>query len=462
MIKTTDQLTKKQQLLYSLGAVPGALLGFIFTLKYVEFFYNDLKLLPIYFIIGQVIYMTVNALNDPLLGQLSDRTNREKWGSRRIIYIKYGGPIWALTFILIWIPWSYNNQFIIFLHYVISICLFDTMLTLVILTWMALLPEMTSDIDERNKINFFILLIGLFAVAPFMVLIAEMKTTSNSFRMLMIIIAIISTICLLIVAYTAEEKPEFQKDEVFPLIQSIKETLKSKSFLIFIGYNFCMIFMGSLILSYLFIYILILGPDPQFALGFFFLVYLIVGYGSSIYCMKLRPKWGMRKIILRFGLLRVIGTLIIFILILFSSSYLLIMIGFLWITFFGGYGVFTTSLMYLSIDEDELNHGIRREGMFLGTNALLTKPASSLGPIFATIILVAFNYVQKGDASDQPPEALFGIKILFLLIPAIITLISLIFMYFYPLYGEKLNDMKLKLEKLHIEKKEKLKNQKNK
>ncbi|MHA1293427.1 MAG: MFS transporter [Promethearchaeota archaeon] len=178
MIKTTDQLTKKQQLLYSLGAVPGALLGFIFTLKYVEFFYNDLKLLPIYFIIGQVIYMTVNALNDPLLGQLSDRTNREKWGSRRIIYIKYGGPIWALTFILIWIPWSYNNQFIIFLHYVISICLFDTMLTLVILTWMALLPEMTSDIDERNKINFFILLIGLFAVAPFMVLIAEMKTTS--------------------------------------------------------------------------------------------------------------------------------------------------------------------------------------------------------------------------------------------------------------------------------------------
>ncbi|MHA1274682.1 MAG: MFS transporter [Promethearchaeota archaeon] len=138
------------------------------------------------------------------------------------------------------------------------------------------------------------------------------------------------------------------------------------------------------------------------------------------------------------------------------------MIGFLWITFFGGYGVFTTSLMYLSIDEDELNHGIRREGMFLGTNALLTKPASSLGPIFATIILVAFNYVQKGDASDQPPEALFGIKILFLLIPAIITLISLIFMYFYPLYGERLNDMKLKKEKLHIEKKEKLKNQKNK
>ncbi len=60
--------------------------------------------------------MTVNALNDPLLGQLSDRTNREKWGSRRLIYIKYGGPIWGLTFIMLWFPWSYTDQFIMFLH----------------------------------------------------------------------------------------------------------------------------------------------------------------------------------------------------------------------------------------------------------------------------------------------------------------------------------------------------------
>ncbi|MHA2433885.1 MAG: MFS transporter, partial [Candidatus Thorarchaeota archaeon] len=84
----TDRLSRRNLWGYAFGAVPTGLLGFVFGLKYVEFFFDDLMLLPAYFIAGQVIYMTVNALNDPLSGQLSDRTNRERWGSRRLIYIK--------------------------------------------------------------------------------------------------------------------------------------------------------------------------------------------------------------------------------------------------------------------------------------------------------------------------------------------------------------------------------------
>ncbi|GAG70432.1 unnamed protein product [marine sediment metagenome] len=165
--KTSDKLSRKNLIGYGFGAIPAGLFMYVFNLKYIELFYNDLLLLPIYFIIGLVIYMTVNALNDPLLGQLSDRTNREKWGSRRLIYIKYGAPIWAIAFLLIWFPWSYTDQIIIFIHFTISICLFDTMFTLVVLAWMALLPEMTSNIDERNKANFISLLIGAIAVVPF-------------------------------------------------------------------------------------------------------------------------------------------------------------------------------------------------------------------------------------------------------------------------------------------------------
>ena len=94
---TTGKLSKKNLWGYALGAIPAGLLTYVFTLKYIELFYDDLALLPLYFIIGQVIYLIINAINDPLIGQLSDRTNREKWGSRRIIYIKYGGPILATT-----------------------------------------------------------------------------------------------------------------------------------------------------------------------------------------------------------------------------------------------------------------------------------------------------------------------------------------------------------------------------
>jgi Na+/melibiose symporter-like transporter len=90
--------------------------------------------------------------------------------------------------------------------------------------------------------------------------------------------------------------------------------------------------------------------------------------------------------------------------------------------------------------------------MFIGVMALLTKPATSLGPIIATFVLTTFGYVQGGALAVQPESAFLGIKIMWLLIPAIVAAISLIFIYYYPLYGEKLRNMQEKLEKLHEEK----------
>jgi len=444
------KLMQRERFGYALGAIPCGLLAYIFMFKYIELFFDDLKLLPTYFIIGQVIYLIINAINDPIMGQLSDRTNRERWGSRRIVYIKYGGPIWALTFIIVWFPWSYDNQFIIFLHYVISICIFDTMLTLVVLAWMALLPEMTPDTDERSLVNLIIIFLGLISIVPVFIIIGTMKPTSQDFQFLMVVIAIASSILLLVVARESFEKPEFQKDEVFPFIKSLKQSLKSKSFRLYVAFNFCNIFLGGIGLSYLFIYVLVLGENFGAAIGTYIIISIIVAFISNVFCARMRPKWGMRKIILRFGILRALGAFILFILILNPMPLWVIWVGFTIYTFLGGYGVFSTPLFHLTFDEDELKHGTRREGMFMGINALIHKPALSLGPIVATIILVYFGYIQGADT--QPASAYLGIKILFFLVPAIVIAISMIFVYFHPLHGERLEEMQKALEALHKEK----------
>ncbi|MGQ4873666.1 MAG: MFS transporter [Promethearchaeia archaeon] len=451
----SEKLSKRNLFGYALGAIPTGLMAFIFSYKYIEFFFDDLRLNPLLFIYGQIVYMIVNAINDPLLGQLSDRTNWKKWGSRRLIYIRYGGPVWALTFILIWFPWSLTNQIIIFIHYTLSICLFDTFLTLVVLVWMALLPEMTTDLNERNKANFLSLVFGLLTVGPFFVIICNFSTISLEFKIIIIIIAIISAVVLIAVSYMCEERPELHKEEAFPLWKSVKETVKLKSFMIFIAYNFCSVFLMSISLSYIFVYVLVLGVEPGLALMSYFLIFIVIGYASQFYCMKLMEKdnnWDMRRIILTFGTLRVVGMLILFLIMIQPGLEFIIWIAFLWGAIFSGYSVFTTgALMYLSVDEDEVNHGVRREGMFLGINALFTKPASSLGPIIATIILEIFGYIQ--NSTVQPPSALFGIKILFILLPAIVSGISIIIFYFYPLHGEKLEELKTKLNELHNQKK---------
>ena len=445
------RLSKRNLWGYAIGAIPNGLLALIFNLKYIEFFYNKLQLAPILFIIGQVIYLFVNALNDPLLGQLSDRTNPLRWGSRRKIYIKYGAPIWALTFMIVWIPWSFDNQIVIFLHYIISICVFDTMLTLVILVWLALLPEMTSDLDERNKGNFLSIVLGAIVILPTFLIVGDMDPTSLTFQIFMLIIAVFSTILLFLTAYLCEERPEFQQDKGLPIWKAVKETLKLKSFLIYMGYIVCDAFLSSIGLSYLFIYLLILGEGGLF---YYFIIIFFIGYGSNYVCIKLRPKWGMRKIMLRFGVIRITGTLIFFILILFIDFQAFVLTGLAILTFFGGYAIFNTPLLYLSIDQDEINHGSRREGMFFGIDALIHKPAQSIGPIVATIILGVFGYVQ--DSPTQLPSAYIGIKILMLLIPVIVSTIGLIFIYYYPIYGERLEQMREQLLILHEEKRKRI------
>lgn len=445
------QLTSRNLWGYALGAIPSGLLVFIFGLKYIELFFDKLQLDPTLFMIGQVIYLVVNALNDPLLGQMSDRTNPKRWGSRRTIYIKYGAPIWGFTFMLVWFPWSFTNQLMIFLHFVISVCLFDTFFTLVVLVWLALLPEMTSDLDERNKANLLTTIVGAVFVIPMFIVVGAMDPTSEMFILLMLFIAIFSTVLLILTAFLCKEKPEFQKDEGLPFKKAVKETLGKKSFLIYMGYIFCDAFLGSIGLSYLFVYLLILGEG---GLLYYFAIFFFIGYGSNILCIKLRKKWGMRKIILRFGVIKLLSNLVFFFLIVSIDAPILITIALAIGTFFGGYIVFNNPILYLSIDEDELKNGSRREGMFFGMDALIHKPSQSIGPIVATFILGIFGYVQGSDT--QPPSALLGIKILMFLVPVIVGAIGLTFMYFYPLHGEKLDELRENLQILHAEKKERM------
>ncbi|MGY5874238.1 MAG: MFS transporter [Candidatus Thorarchaeota archaeon] len=457
-LQNSEKLSHRNLWGWALGSIPTGLLAFIFGLKYVEFFFDDLGLLPAYFIAGQVIYMTINALNDPLSGQLSDRTNRERWGSRRLVYIKYGGPIWALTFLLVWFPWSLTNQFIIFIHYVLTICAFDTMLTLVLLVWLAVLPEMTMDIDERNKAQFLAGVVGTIVVLPAFLVVAAMPPNTDGFRFIMLIFAAVSIVFLYLTSRLCDERPEFQNDHSYTLMESIKATFRSKTFLVYAGFYFCQNFLGSLGLSYFFVYLLLLDKiTPGLnTLLFFFVIYFVVGYAGNIAAMKLQPKWGMRNIIIRFGVVRTAASLALFFIILVPAFEPLIWYGLIATTFFGGYGIFHIPMQYLAIDEDEVLHGSRREGMFIGVMALLTKPATSLGPIIATLILTFSGYVQGGLLTEQPESAFIGIKMMWLLFPAIIAGIGVLFVMFYPLYGERLKKMQEDLAKIHQEKREAL------
>ena len=460
---TNNKLAGRQVGGYIAGFIPLTLLAGIFRLAYMKFYWEALGLHAIYIILGMIIYMGVNVINDPLIGYWSDNTDAEKWGSRRLVFIKYTSPIFCIVFVLMWIPWGVplnqdpTNQFILFIYFVITMCMFDTLSNIVTMTWMALLPDMTTDLDERAKINFIGAIVALFA-GILVIGVPDMAGNNDSFRAFNMFAAIVSLVCYFIVVKFSKESPEHQQDRSPPLLTAVKQTIKSKSFLSWVGFNFFKTLIGSIQLSYLYILFLLLGQGSF--LGYFFIA-IIVGFGANIMCMKLRPKYGFKKLMLTFGTIQSVGGLIILAIIANPVLEFVIWPGLIFSTIFGGAGVFGVLMQTLPIDEDEVKYGYRRETMFYGVNALLTRWAETIGPLIAFVVLLATNYVPGAETIEaQPAEAVLGIKFIFYGIVNVFVAISLIFVYLFPLDGEKLTELEKQLEELHKTKRERIQSDK--
>jgi GPH family glycoside/pentoside/hexuronide:cation symporter len=91
-----------------------------------------------------------DAVNDPIVGLLSDRSSTP-WG-RRLPWILGGALPFALIFLAQWwipplAPWG------LFLYYLAIGIVFNLAYTLVNLPYTALTPELTQDYNERTRLS---------------------------------------------------------------------------------------------------------------------------------------------------------------------------------------------------------------------------------------------------------------------------------------------------------------------
>ncbi len=99
-----------------------------------------------------------DAVNDPIIGILSDRT-RTKWG-RRIPWMLFSTIPFGIFFFLQWLVPSFStdpnvNNWCLFAYYIIVATLFNIAYTAVNLPYTALTPELTQDYNERTNLNSF-------------------------------------------------------------------------------------------------------------------------------------------------------------------------------------------------------------------------------------------------------------------------------------------------------------------
>ncbi|MCC6458610.1 MAG: MFS transporter [Caldilineaceae bacterium] len=383
-----------------------------------------------------------DAVNDPIIGWLSDRTVT-KWGRRRPWLIAGALPF-GIFFFLLWVvpPFGDTGKFF---YYVIVSILLDTAYTIINVPYTALTPELTRDYDERTSLNSyrFAFSVGgaLLSLVLHPIIVSSAPDLRTGYLISGLIWAIVSTVPCFIVFFFTRERPESMApptEEAIPLWDQIRIAFANGPYRFVIGLylsSWLALQLVSTVLIYYLTYYM--GIPEQIPLT------LLAIQGSSFLFLFV---WNAASHRLDKRIVYIIGAsiwLVMQIALYFvrpDQPYLIIPIGIL-----AGAGVAVAYLIPWAmmpdvIELDELKTHRRREGVFYGFMVLLQKAGIALGIFIVGRALAASGYIVPTDAVPvpvQPDSALQTIRLFVGPIPALILLGSLALAYFYPITRDR-------------------------
>jgi GPH family glycoside/pentoside/hexuronide:cation symporter len=449
-----ERLPLKSKIAYGLSQASSSILSGIALGSAITFYYNiKLGLSEEWISLAWILFAIWNATNDPLFGILQERINTNM--GRRIPVLRFGAPIYTITFIICWFPFMGNTQIALFWNLLLVLFLVDSMFTMIGLVLTALPAEMCLTQEARSNLGLYNVVLGstgglLAVILPLILLTDETSTELNPlFKPMMILIGIVAGIILFISSHALVENEYARTEEQLGFIESMIETIKNREFLAFEASTFTRelsftIILGSI--TYFVQYVLKLqGISASFPLVFVFIILLF----SSFLADRKVKRWGLKHIYIAGLVLASIGSVLLF----FSGNWLIpVIVSFAVMGIgLGPINLIWGPLLADVMDYDEILTGKRRETTYAGMNALITKPAISIGNALFLLIISGFGF--DNTASLQTDLALFGIQFGYTLVPSVFFLISAItLLKWYKLDGKEWLAKKSELAKIHLQK----------
>lgn len=448
---TLKRASKAGVILYSCGDLASQ---FVWTFigSYLSIFYTDIVgLAPIAAAGIMMIARVWDAVNDPMMGAIAERT-RSKFGRFRP-YIAFGSPLLAIFSVLCFThPFSGSSTSGVIwaaVTYIITGMLY----TLVNIPYGALAPVMTEDASQRNVINAsrnigmnigILIVNGLTAVIMlrFSAPGAEVAD-SNGYVFTALIYAIISIPCFLAVFFSSKENvmPAKAVDK-FSLKVMLKGLVSNKYLMIMLV---IMIFgMGAQMgrVAVVIYYIM-------YNLGSFSLIPVIMlspsifGIISSLLVPKMIAKFGKRNTMIMGYIGQGLSLLVLYFLPFNNIPAIVVangVCGFFNIAFPCSLGMIADS-----VDVHEYETGVRSDGVAYATYGLAQKLGTAIGSSCGILVMAAFGYVAN---AQQTEHAQAGINFTVNLLPAILFFIAAIITFlFWKLKDSEADEIREKLYK---------------
>ncbi|MEI7772817.1 MAG: MFS transporter [Chloroflexales bacterium] len=405
-----------------------------------------------------------DAVNDPVVGWLSDRT-RSRWGRRRP-WILFGAVPFGITFALQWIvpPFDDTGKFI---YYVIVGVLLNAAFTAVNVPYTALTPELTQDYDERTSLNAFrfAFSIGgsLIVAVLHPVIVGSFADKTMGYIVSGVIWGVVCVLPLLwcFVGTRERFRSEEEQDERVSLGEQLRTTFSNRPYLFVIGiylFSWLAIQVTSTVLVPYVTYWL--GSVPQFPLSVMGITFtrpsdivpimLFAVQGSALVFLfvwnAVCPRIG-KKAVYMIGMTFWIAVQSFLFFVQPQQVGLALLLAVL-----AGVGVATGyiipwSMMPDVIDYDELRTGRRREGMYYGLMVLLQKFGLAAGLFMVGAVLNSAGYDGAFGSGEQPASALLALRWMIGPVPTIALIAGMVVTAFYPITKQKHAEILAQLER---------------
>ncbi len=380
-----------------------------------------------------------DAITDPLVGYLSDRT-RSRWGRRRPWIFVGGFVVFGSMVLMFSVPvvGVSASQQTAFWFVVMANCLLNTGYTLINIPYGALTPDLTSDYHERTVLNgwrmsFAVVgtFIGAAAVLP---LINAFGGGTTGWRGMAAVTGAVILVTSTIVVVSVRETHKRAIVRHIDIFRSYVQVLSLKPFLLALipwslhitGVN---IIQGALLYYFRNIY----GDEAAFQIALpILLASAILFIPVWVRLSRYLGKRGAYNV----GMSIFAASVIVFFLFGHATgpSFAFVVMAVAGVGFATQY-VMPYSIIPDIVEYDYAENGVRREGVFYGLWTFMSKIGQAIGISLNGLVLSLFGY--RETVADvvvaQPRSALIGIRLIAGPIPAFFFVIGVVVLSFYPI-----------------------------
>jgi GPH family glycoside/pentoside/hexuronide:cation symporter len=411
-----DSLPLRVKIAYGAPSFAGAGMAIPIVI-HLTIFYSDTILVPLGFIaLVKAVARAFDALTDPLMGWITDRT-RTRWGRRRP-WLMIGAPLAAVAFVALFAPPESFSPKSAAIWFAIAYTAYYLFHTIYEIPHGGLGPELTLDYNERTSLFGWRVpfLVGGTLVASIFppLLIAWFGDARSGYIAFAVIFGVLVVLLYTNLVIQIRERPDFVNRAPNPLVPGVRRVMRNRAFrvllLVYVTGSITGAIPG-LMMPYFTKYVL--QPDnPDQWLGIFLAIYFGSGFIFLPVWILLARRFGKKIAWLISFVPGVTGSLAIFTL-LGPGDLTLTAVILVWTGSAFSAGMFLgPSIQADVIDYDELYTGKRREAQYNGLWSVMTKFTVIPSMAIPLAILAAYGYepnVVQTERVQDLIRAIFGL-----------------------------------------------------